>query len=168
MSELLNRWIVPLDRRVDMFSLRNGVRFSVPFDVWPIFSTNLEPAQLGDDAFLRRLGSKLYVGPLSVADYREVYLRAAQELGLENADAAFDYLREALHEVSGKPLLACIPRDLLRLVASAVQYHGGPSEVTPEALRRAWDIYFCSHTDFKTTDSMSAGMGWRQDKQART
>ena len=167
-SELLNRWIVPLDRRVDMFSLRNGVRFSVPFDVWPIFSTNLEPAQLGDDAFLRRLGSKLYVGPLSVADYREVYLRAAQELGLENADAAFDYLREALHEVSGKPLLACIPRDLLRLVASAVQYHGGPSAVTPEALRRAWDIYFCSHTDFKTTDSMSAGMGWRQDKQVLT
>lgn len=46
-SELLNRWIVPLDRRVDMFSLRNGVRFSVPFDVWPIFSTNLEPAPVG-------------------------------------------------------------------------------------------------------------------------
>ena len=99
---------------------------------------------------------------------REVYLRAAQDLGLENADAAFSYLREALHEGSGKPLLACIPRDLLRLVASAVQYHGGPSEVTAKALRRAWDIYFCSHTDFKTTDSMSAGMGWRQDKQART
>lgn len=167
-SELLNRWIVPLDRRVDMFSLRNGVRFSVPFDVWPVFSTNLEPAQLGDDAFLRRLGSKLYVGPLSVDDYREIYLRAAQELGLQNAAAAFDYLCEALHGASGKPLLACIPRDLLRLVASSVMYRGAPPEVSEEALRRAWQIYFCSHTDFGTTDSMGAGTGWRQDMQART
>jgi len=50
-TELLNRWIVPLDRRVDMFSLRNGVRFSVPFDVWPVFSTNLEPSDLGDEAY---------------------------------------------------------------------------------------------------------------------
>ncbi|MDE2202403.1 MAG: ATP-binding protein [Burkholderiaceae bacterium] len=167
-SELLNRWIVPLDRRVDMFSLRNGVRFSVPFDVWPVFSTNLEPAQLGDDAFLRRLGSKLYVGPLSVDDYREIYLRAAQELGLQNAAAAFDYLCEALHGASGKPLLACIPRDLLRLVASSVTYRGAPPEVSEEALRRAWQIYFCSHADFGKTDSMGAGTGWRQDVQART
>lgn len=166
-SELLNRWIVPLDRRVDMFSLRNGVRFSVPFDVWPVFSTNLEPAQLGDDAFLRRLGSKLYVGPLSADLYREVYLRAAEDLGLQNAAAAFDYLREALHGASGKPLLACIPRDLLRLVASAVQYNGSAPEVSNEGLRRAWQIYFCTHADFGTTDSMLVGTGRRQDGQAR-
>jgi len=167
-SELLNRWIVPLDRRVDMFSLRNGVRFSVPFDVWPVFSTNLEPAQLGDDAFLRRLGSKLYVGPLSADLYREVYLRAAEDLGLQNAAAAFDYLREALHGASGKPLLACIPRDLLRLVASAVQYNGSAPEVSDEGLRRAWQIYFCTHAGFGTTDSMLVGTGSRQDVQART
>ncbi|CAJ0681228.1 hypothetical protein R82526_01130 [Ralstonia mannitolilytica] len=165
-SELLNRWIVPLDRRVDMFSLRNGVRFSVPFDVWPVFSTNLEPGQLGDDAFLRRLGSKLYVGPLPVDDYREVYLRAAQDLGLQNADGAFDYLRKALHEASGKPLLACIPRDLLRLVASAVQYRGGAPEVTDEALRRAWQLYFCTHADFGTAESMYADRRGRQDTKA--
>ena len=60
-TELLNRWIVPLDRRVDMFSLRNGVRFSVPFDVWPVFSTNLEPSDLGDDAFLRRQIGRAHV-----------------------------------------------------------------------------------------------------------
>ncbi len=167
-SELLNRWIVPLDRRVDMYSLRNGVRFSVPFDVWPIFSTNLNPSDLGDDAFLRRLGSKLHVGPLSVNEYREVYMRAAQELGLQKADAAFDYLLEALHGPAGKPLLACIPRDLLRLVASAVQYHGHEPHVSEDALRRAWQSYFCAHVDVKTTQPTNANTGAQPDTPAAT
>ncbi|MGT2493958.1 hypothetical protein ACU4GD_34370 [Cupriavidus basilensis] len=81
-TELLNRWIVPLDRQIDVFTLQTGVRFTVPFDVWPVFSTNLDPAQLCDAAFLRRLGSKLHVGPLSPEDYREIYARACRDLGL--------------------------------------------------------------------------------------
>jgi energy-coupling factor transporter ATP-binding protein EcfA2 len=169
-TELLNRWIVPLDRRVDMFSLRNGVRFSVPFDVWPVFSTNLEPSDLGDDAFLRRLGSKLHVGPLTVREYHEVYMRAAQDLGLQSdsADAAFAYLLEGLHGATGKPLLACIPRDLLRLVASAVHYHGTEPHVSEDALRRAWQSYFCASVDARTTQPMQANPGTQPDTPAAT
>ncbi|WP_454734929.1 ATP-binding protein [Cupriavidus necator] len=141
-AELLNRWIVPLDRNVDMFTLRSGVRFSVPFDVWPVFSTNLEPAELGDDAFLRRLGSKLYVGSLSLEDYREVYQRTAADFGLTSPDAAFDFLVQSLHFSGDTPLLACIPRDLMRLVASSVRYHGHAPQVTEEALLIAWQCYY--------------------------
>ena len=141
-DQLLNRWIVPLDRGIDMFTLHSGVRFSVPFDVWPVFSTNLEPTQLSDDAFLRRLGSKLYVGPLSVDDYREVCLRTAADLGLVCPEPAFDFLLESLHFSSDTPLLACIPRDLLRLVASHLRYHGDAPHVTEEGLCRAWQGYY--------------------------
>ncbi|KWR89535.1 ATP-binding protein [Cupriavidus sp. IDO] len=141
-AELLNRWIVPLDRGVDMFTLKTGVRFSVPFDVWPVFSTNLEPSALSDDAFLRRLGSKLYVGPLSVDDYREVFQRTATEFGLSGPEAAFSFLLESLHFSSGTPLLACIPRDLIRLVASHVRYHGHSPHVTEAALEQAWRSYY--------------------------
>ncbi|WP_367394899.1 ATP-binding protein [Cupriavidus sp. Agwp_2] len=141
-SDLLNRWIVPLDRSIDMFTLQTGVRFSVPFDVWPVFSTNLEPAELGDDAFLRRLGSKLFVGPLSVDDYREVYQRTASEFGLASTEAAFEFLVDSLHFASDMPLLACIPRDLLRLVASGVRYHGHAPHVTQEGLLAAWQAYY--------------------------
>ncbi|KWW36286.1 ATP-binding protein [Cupriavidus metallidurans] len=141
-EQLLNRWIVPLDRGIDMFTLHSGVRFSVPFDVWPVFSTNLAPTDLSDDAFLRRLGSKLYVGPLSIDDYREVCLRTATELGLTWPEPAFDFLLESLHFSSDTPLLACIPRDLLRLVASHVRYHGHAPQVTEESLCRAWQGYY--------------------------
>ncbi|MCO4891725.1 ATP-binding protein [Cupriavidus sp. WGtm5] len=141
-AELLNRWIVPLDRNVDMFTLRTGVRFSVPFDVWPVFSTNLEPSELADDAFLRRLGSKLYVGPLSQDDYREVYQRTATDFGLTSSDAVLDFLVQVLHFSADTPLLACIPRDLLRLVASDVRYHGAAPHITEEALLNAWQSYY--------------------------
>ncbi len=141
-AELLNRWIVPLDRNIDMFTLRSGVRFSVPFDVWPVFSSNMEPAELADDAFLRRLGSKLYVGALSLDDYREVYQRTTADFGLSSSEAAFDFLVQSLHFEGDTPLLACIPRDLLRLVASNVRYHGHGPHVTEEALLIAWQSYY--------------------------
>ncbi len=157
-TELLNRWIVPLDRGIDMFTLHSGVRFSVPFDVWPVFSTNLDPNALGDDAFLRRLGSKLYIGPLAEDDYREVYLRAAASLGLHGADEVFRFLLDGLHLAHGIPLLACIPGDLLRLVDSARRYHGDTPRVTEQALRRAWQAYFgCEAGD---------GMRWRSGERA--
>lgn len=165
-SELLNRWIVPLDRGVDMFSLQTGVRFTVPFDVWPVFSTNLDPQQLGDEAFLRRLGSKLFIGPLSSDDYREVYLRATRDVGLESTEAAFDFLLEGLHFPSRTPLLACIPRDLLVLVASSVLYHRGPPQVTPDALRGAWRCYFGAHAVPESTRPSGTGVAWQAALQA--
>lgn len=165
-SELLNRWIVPLDRGIDMFTLQTGVRFAVPFDVWPVFSTNLEPSALEDDAFLRRLGSKLYVGPLSVDDYREVYQRTAAEFGLASSDAMFGFLVESLHYASDTPLLACIPRDLLRLVDSGVRYHGHAPHVTESALLSAWQSYYGLRTSADAIPATGSMHQWSDDHRA--
>lgn len=165
-SDLLNRWIVPLDRSVDMFTLQTGVRFSVPFDVWPVFSTNLEPAELGDDAFLRRLGSKLYVGPLSVDDYREVYQRTAAEYGLASTEAVFGFLVDSLHYASDIPLLACIPRDLMRLVASGVRYHGHDPHVTQDGLLAAWQAYYGLRASGDGISMVTSARRWSEDHRA--
>ncbi|WP_432259418.1 ATP-binding protein [Cupriavidus sp. TMH.W2] len=165
-TELLNRWIVPLDRGIDMFTLQTGVRFGVPFDVWPVFSTNLEPAALEDDAFLRRLGSKLYVGPLSIDDYREVYQRTAVEFGLTSSDAMFGFLVESLHYASDTPLLACIPRDLLRLVGSGVRYHGHAPQITESALLAAWQSYYGLRASANAMPAAGSMHRWSDDHRA--
>ncbi|QCP53834.1 ATP-binding protein [Trinickia violacea] len=146
-QDLLNRWIMPLDRAVDLFTLQSGSRFSAPFDVWPVFSSNLDPAAIGDEAFLRRLGSKLHIGPLPLDSYRAVFEARCASLGLAVTPSAFDYLLHNLHMVNGKPFLACYPGDLLSLVNASVDYRGAAREVTEEGLREAWDSYFGAVTD---------------------
>jgi hypothetical protein len=140
--ELLNRWVMPLDRRVDLYTLRSGARFTAPFDVWAVFSSNLDPAELGDEAFLRRLGSKLHVGALSIDDYRAVFEACCAELGFHMTNRAFDYLLHKLHFESGKPFLACYPSDLLDMVCAAARYRGAANEVTEAGLLEAWERYF--------------------------
>ncbi|KVH10865.1 ATPase [Burkholderia sp. AU18528] len=140
--DLLNRWLRPLDRGVDFMTLESGNRFVLPFDVWPVFSSNLAPEQFCDDAFMRRLGSKLHVGAMSIDDYRAVYDAACATLGLVSASDAFDFLLHRLHLPTGKAFLACFPADLLRLVAAGARYRGDPPEVTHDALYDAWASYF--------------------------
>jgi len=140
--DLLNRWIIPLDRGVDQFSLESGARFVVPFDVWPVFSSNLSPAELNDDAFLRRLGSKLRVGPLSVDDYRRVFEARCASLQFDADPDAFDFLLHELHARTGTPYLACYPNDLLAVLCAFALYHDDPPVVTPHGLARAWHSYF--------------------------
>ncbi|RKP43895.1 YifB family Mg chelatase-like AAA ATPase [Trinickia fusca] len=143
-QDLLNRWIMPLDRGIDLFTLQSGARFTAPFDVWPVFSTNLDPAAIGDDAFLRRLGSKLHMGPLSLESYQFVFEACCATLGLATTQAAFDYLLHELHMPTGKPFLACYPRDLLSLISASVDYRGTAREVTGDGLREAWNSYFAT------------------------
>jgi energy-coupling factor transporter ATP-binding protein EcfA2 len=141
-AELINRWIVPFDRGRDMLTLHTGSRFSLPFDVWIAFSSNFAPADLGDEAFFRRLGCKLYVGPLDVAEYRAVYEQRCEELGVASDDDAFEYLVHHLHMSSGRPLLACYPGDLLRIVLANARYLEQPAVVDGPNLLRAWNSYF--------------------------
>ena len=144
-QDLLNRWIMPLDRGIDLFTLHSGMRFSAPFEVWPVFSTNLDPTDIGDEAFLRRLGSKLHMGPMSLENYRAVFEACCADYGLTTSHAAFDYLLHELHERSGKPLLACYPRDLLSLVSASAEYRDAPREVSTDSLQEAWHSYFGSN-----------------------
>jgi predicted ATPase with chaperone activity len=143
-QDLMNRWIVPLDRRVDHFVLHTGMRFRVPFHLSVIFSSNLRPSDLADEAFLRRLGYKIHVGELSESDYRKVFEQACTRNAIHGSDAAFEYLVRRLHAREGRPLLACTPVDLVAMVRDRAVYRDQPAELTDDALDWAWHTYFAA------------------------
>lgn len=140
--QLMNRWIVPLDRHVDYQALHSGKKFMIPFDVKVIFSTNIAPEELDDEAFLRRLGYKIFMGPLDPDDYRKIFRQVCAELDIPYDDAGFQYLLHAHHEREGRPLLACLPRDLLGQVRDRGAFGGIRPELSEALLDWAWGNYF--------------------------
>lgn len=143
-QDLLNRWIVPMDRRVDCLSLHNGKKFRIPFDVSQVFSTNLSPADVADEAFLRRFGYKLYLAGSTEDRYRKLLQQACSRLGVPFADDAFRFLVDSLHARSGRPLYACYPHDLVSRVRDRAFYEGVMPELNQETLEWAWTAYFGS------------------------
>lgn len=141
---LMNRWIVPMERRHDHLMLRNGGKFTIPFDLVLVFSTNLEPAQLDDAAFLRRLGHKIAVDAVSPDEYRRIFEGACTAEGVAFDAAAVDLLIERYHRPSGRPLLACYPRDLLHLIRSRASYLEEPPALSTEYFDWAWNTYFAA------------------------
>ena len=141
--DLMNRWIVPLDRRVDFLTLHTGEKFMVPFDVIVVFCTNLSPQDLMDEAFMRRLGYKIPLGELSEVQYRTVCKQVCQSYGLPYAESAIDYLVGKFGR-EGRPLLACTPRDILGQVRDQARYRGVPPELSRDLLDWAWNNYFAS------------------------
>lgn len=139
---IMNRWIVPLDRHVDYLALHTGKKFMLPFDMVVVFSTNLLPSDLADEAFLRRLGYKIYIGSIDESQYREIAKQVCGELDLPYTEAGMNYLLDERHRKEGKPLLACIPRDILRQVRDIALYQGIEPELTPELLDWAWGNYY--------------------------
>lgn len=140
--ELMNRWIVPLDRRVDYMALHTGTKFQVPFDVTVVFSSNLAPSEIGDPAFLRRLGYKIHIGALDEAGYREVFRQACARSGLPHEEIAVDYLIRRLHAENHLPLFATIPYDVISKLRDRAIFLGESPRLDPESLRWAWDLYF--------------------------
>lgn len=154
---LLNRWIVPLDRHVDYQSLHNGKKFMVPFDVIVVFSTNMPPRQLADEAFLRRLGYKIYIGALDEQDYRDIAKQVCDELGVPFSEPGLDYLLQKLHYKEGKPLFACLPRDIIGQARDIARYNELPPQMSPELLDWAWKNYFAR--DYEETKDSTTGKG---------
>jgi len=144
--QILNRWIVPLDRRVDYLSLHTCMSFEVPFDVQVIFSSNLSPASLDDPAFVRRLGYKVRLDALDEASYRRVFRQACERAGVAHDETAADCLVHELHARSGMPLLPAYPLDLVLKVRDRAVYQGVEPRLTPQALRWAWKLYFAAET----------------------
>lgn len=140
-AELMNRWIVPLDRRMDHLALHTGHKFMVPFDVVVVFSSNLSPAQLGDGAFLRRLGYKILVGEQSEAEYERIFRQACERCGVPYSADAFHYMKER-HAKEGRPLLACYPRDIVSQVRDLARYEGSAPVLDGRAIDWAWNNYF--------------------------
>lgn len=139
---LLNRWMVPLDRRVDFLTLHTGMKFAIPFDTLVVFSTNIEPAQLADEAFLRRIRYKIKVDYPSESTFEKIFRLVCEQNGIPFEMPAFEYLVENYYRRLGIPFNACHPRDLIELILEDASYHDHAAELSPEALTFAWESYF--------------------------
>jgi MoxR-like ATPase len=140
--ELLNRWIVPMDRRIDYLSLHTGYKFQVPFDVIVIFSSNFPPERLAEGSFLRRLGYKICVGALTEDQYQRVFMQVCEQSDLPYSADAFNHLLQEHHYKEDRPLLACYPRDILGQVRDIAVYEGREPFADPAVLDWAWNNYF--------------------------
>lgn len=141
-DELLNRWIIPLEQRHDFLQLESGRSIQVPFDELIIFSTNLEPGALADDAFLRRIPYKIEVKDPSPEEFRTLMLTLAQKIGFECEPSMVDYLIEKHYLPVNRPFRFCHPRDLLRQVENLCTLHELPYVVTIESIDQAVSNYF--------------------------
>jgi hypothetical protein len=140
--ELMSRWIVPLDRRVDYLALNTGTKFTMPFDVRVVFSSNLAPDELADPAFARRLGYKIRLDPMDADSYRAVVAQACARSGVPQDPAGVDYLVNTLHMRNFQPYLPCLPFDVISKIADRAKYLEEPARMTPELLEWAWSNYF--------------------------
>lgn len=140
-AELFNRWIVPLERQYDLLRMSSGRTFQVPFNPIVVFATNLDPAQLVDEAFLRRVPYKIAVNDPTEGEFRELFHRHAQLHGLAYSADAVDYLL-AYYSGAKRPRRFCHARDLLRQVRNFCQFRRLPLVVTKEALDAAVKNYF--------------------------
>ncbi|WP_248289462.1 AAA family ATPase [Thalassotalea sp. Y01] len=143
-KQLFNRWIVPLEERRDFLSLQSGAHFEIPFELIMLFSTNLSPTDLVDDAFLRRLGYKIEFEELSLTHYKVIWDEECIKFDLISDESSFEYLVNQLHKTHGKPYLPCYPRDLLSIISDQVKYRGLNNNVNNELLNFAWTSYFVS------------------------
>jgi predicted ATPase with chaperone activity len=140
--DLLNRWITALDRRVDYLTLVSGMKFQVPFELLVVFSTNLNPRDLADEAFLRRIQAKILIENASDAMFEEIFRRVAGERGIPVEPDAPRYLRERCLRAGAKHLRACYPIDLCRLLSAIGQYEKRPVRFDRASIDRAVDLYF--------------------------
>lgn len=139
--DLLNRWIVPLDRRIDYLAMSNGIKFAIPFEVFVVFSTNLNPAELADEAFLRRIPNKILVDAIPAAAFDEIVQRRLEATGWPAEPEAVVHLRELCQERGGD-LRPCYPRDVFRIIESISVFEERPPALTVMDIDRAAELYF--------------------------
>ncbi|WP_404362085.1 ATPase [Corallococcus coralloides] len=141
-KDLLNRWIVPLESDVDILTLHTGKKIQVPFDVFAAFSTNLDPSDLVDDAFLRRVRYKLEVQRPDEEQFHEIFQVMCKKRGVPYDARAVDYLIDEHYRPNHRPFAACQPRDLLDQVIDMANYQGQPPRLEPALLDAAVRSYF--------------------------
>jgi hypothetical protein len=141
--DLLNRWIVPLEGRVDYLTLHTGKKIEVPFEQLLIFATNLDPSDLVDDAFLRRMGYRLYVNAPDKQMYGDIFRKYVVANGFAYDPKHLEFIFR-LYEADGRPLRGCEPRDLIQRSLDLCVYENRPKVISEELLRLAWKNYFGS------------------------
>jgi hypothetical protein len=146
-DELLNRWIVPLESRIDYLTLATGKKIQVPFEQLVIFSTNLQPLDLADEAFLRRMPYKIEVKDPSLAEFSRLFETACQSFGCRFFPEAVHYLIQTHYLPYHRPLRRCHARDLLSQIKNYCTYYGRPMELRPDYLDRVVKSYFTAISD---------------------
>lgn len=141
-EELLNRWIVPLDRGIDFLNMAGGKKIEVPFEMLVVFATNMNPAQLVDAAFLRRMQTKIRVDSASDEQFAAIFHRVATERGLEVDEGVLSNLIRTIRDGLHQPLRGCQPRDLVNQVCWAAQYEDRKPRLDQSSLQRAVEAYF--------------------------
>jgi hypothetical protein len=141
-DELLNRWIVPLEKRYDLLNLPSGKKAQIPFDTLVIFSTNLEPRDLVDDAFLRRIPYKIQVPNPTPEQFHTLFSLICEKAGVEYRGPVIDYLIEKHYVANGRSLHACHPRDLLAQIRNLCLFEETQMELSRESIDFAVRCYF--------------------------
>jgi predicted ATPase with chaperone activity len=138
---LLNRWIVPLEKRMDYLTLHTGKKFAIPFDTLVIFCTNIEPRQLADEAFLRRMRNKIYVGDPTAESYAEIFRRYCEKRAIPFEPRAVEYLYQQYYAAYKITPRSCHPRDLIEQIVSIAKFYEIPPSLEPWFLDRACQNY---------------------------
>jgi hypothetical protein len=141
-QELLNRWIVPLESRFDYLTLHTGKKFQVPFDVLTVFATNLDPASLADEAFMRRIPYKIPIVDPTTDEFTRIFDLNCKRRNLRFHQVMVAYLQRRHYAPAGRPLRSCHPRDLLDQVTALCRYRGVEPAITRELLDAACASYF--------------------------
>lgn len=140
--DLLNRWIVPLEKRIDFLTLHTGRKIEIPFEVLIVFSTNLAPKDLVDEAFLRRIRHKIEVGDPTWDDYREIFKRVCTGKNIEWSDSSLAYLIQEHYIKAERAPRACHARDLLDQIIDIAGYLNVRPALSQELIDRAAESYF--------------------------
>jgi len=140
--DLLNRWIVPLENRIDYLTLHTGRKVEVPFDVLVVFSTNLPPKDLVDEAFLRRLRHKIEINDPNFEDYRDIFHQVAEAKGITFNNQGLAYLLQDWYIKPGRKLRASHPRDLCDQILDIANYLSIEPALTKELIDAAAEAYF--------------------------
>lgn len=143
-DELLNRWMTPLDRRVDFLTLPGGRKFEIPFDVCVVFSTNIEPSELGDEAFIRRIPNKIRVPHATPRQFRDIFRAECRMRLVECEPGLPEHVVQVITQELKQPLSQCYPRDLINQVFWSASYLGVEPRLTRDALNQACHDYFVS------------------------
>ncbi len=145
--DLLNRWIKPLERRVDFLTLNGGEKIEVPFEQLVIFSTNVDDKDLADEAFLRRIGYRARLEPPSSEAYGEIFRRAAAQRGILLNNGCLEHVLQK-YSVEGRQMMSCEPHDLLNRVRDICLFEGIQPKLTARLIDLAWRNYFGSSHRF--------------------
>lgn len=141
-DEMLNRWVVPLDRKIDFLTLAGGRKIEMPFEMLVVFASNLDPAQLLDAAFLRRIQSKIHIGEVTDEEFCEIFRRVAMERKIEVDDTCARTLIDFVHGTLKQELRSCYPRDIINQICWSAKYEGKAPEINQRTVMRAIESYF--------------------------